>query len=191
MHNPTFTVFCGPMFSSKSSRLLMQLERYKYQHKLVAVFKPKVDIRYSVSDIVTHGGWKHSAVTVDTAAEILEHIFKNEQTPDVIAVDEAFMLPGIAEVLIFLYRSGFNVVVSSLDMAANGKPFSEIEKILPWATHIEKCTAICTVCGHDAHYTHKKVVGGDEVTVEVGGDELYEPRCHSHHLAINENHSKV
>lgn len=190
MANPTFIVYCGPMFSAKTSRLLMELERCKYQHKQVAVFKPQIDTRYSESDIVTHGGWKHPGICVAEGADVLRYLADTTEDPRVIAVDEAFMIPGIAEVLIFLYRSGFSIIVSTLDMAANGKPFPEVTQLLPWATRIEKCTAVCTVCGADAHYTHKKMVGGDEHTVEVGGDELYEPRCFSHCLTID-NRPKI
>jgi thymidine kinase len=70
-------------------------------------------------------------------------------------------------------------------MASNGKPFPEMTQMLPWATKIEKCTAVCTVCGRDAFYTHKKLLGGDEHVVQVGGSELYEPRCFEHHLQVN------
>jgi thymidine kinase len=158
----------------------MDLERYKYQRERVAVFKPTMDTRYSVAEIMTHGGWRHSAVCVQEGADILHFLANASEDPHVIAVDEAFMIPGIAEVLVFLYQSGFNVIVSTLDMASNGKPFPEISQMLPWATRIEKCTAVCTVCGDDAPFTHKKTLGGDEFVVEVGGDELYEPRCATH-----------
>lgn len=175
---PEFVVYTGPMFSGKSSNLLSRLEKYKYQHRKIVVFKPFIDDRYSENDVVTHGGWRTPAVCVRSGADVLEHLTKLDDTPHVVAVDEAFMIPGISESLIFLYRSGFTVVVSSLEMSASGKPFHEIEKILVWATSVEKCTAVCTVCGHDAHYTHKKLTGGEEI--EVGGGELYEPRCAAH-----------
>ena len=182
--NPEFIVFTGPMFSSKTSSLLSALERYKYQHKKTVVFKPKIDDRYSTEEIVTHGGWKYPAVCVKTGADVLEYLTNLSENPQVVAVDEAFMIPGIAESLIWLYKCGFTVVVSSLEMSATGKPFSEIEKILVWATKVEKCTAVCTICGRDAHYTYKKQTGGDEI--EIGGSELYEPRCASHHVAIDQ-----
>ena len=185
MSNPIFTIFCGPMFSSKTSRLLMELERYKYQHKQVVVFKPQIDARYSTCEIVTHGGWNHPAICIKEGADILQVLSEMEIEPRVIAVDEAFMVPGVSEALIFLYKNGFDIVVSSLDMASNGKPFPEMTQMLPWATKVEKCTAICTVCGRDAFYTHKKMLGGDEHVVQVGGAELYEPRCFEHHLQIN------
>lgn len=184
LNNPDFVVYCGPMFSSKTSRLLATLEKYKYQHKKIAVFKPNIDDRYSVSEVVTHGGWKVPAVCVKTGAEILEHLANLDEEPHVIAVDEAFMIPGSSEALTWLFTYGYTIVVSSLELSSAGKPFHEIEKMLPWATHIEKCTAVCTVCGRDAHYTHKKQIGGEEI--EVGGSELYEPRCYSHHLSLDQ-----
>lgn len=184
LNNPEFIVYCGPMFSSKTSRLLSTLEKYKYQHKKVVVFKPNIDDRYSYSEVVTHGGWKVPAVCVKSGAEILEYLTSLEEEPHVVAVDEAFMIPGSADALTWLFTYGFTVVVSSLEMSAAGKPFGEIEKMLVWATQVEKCTAVCTVCGRDAHYTHKKQTGGEEI--EVGGAELYEPRCYSHHLSIDQ-----
>jgi len=185
LNNPEFIVYCGPMFSSKTSRLLSTLEKYKYQHKRIIVFKPKIDDRYSLSDVVTHGGWKMPAICVKSGAEILEYLSELDEDPQVIAVDEAFMIPGASEALTWLFTYGFTVVVSSLEMSSAGKPFYELEKMLPWATKIEKCSAVCTVCSRDAHYTHKKQSSEEEI--EVGGAELYEPRCAQHFPEIFQN----
>ncbi len=162
----------------------MELERYKHQHKRVAIFKPMIDDRYSANDVVSHMGWRVPAYSVKEGPDILGFLAGAEDPPQAIAVDEAFMINDIADVLIWLYRNGFDIIVSTLDLSAAGKPFHEVEKMMAWATKIEKCTAICTVCGMDAFYTHKKQLGGEEI--EVGGVELYEPRCHTHHLAINQ-----
>jgi len=176
-NSPTFTVYTGPMFSSKSSKMLLALERFKYQHKDAVLFKPVCDVRYSKSEVVTHGGWSHEATVITSVADIIEALAERPSPPQVVAVDEAFMIPGIAETLIWLYRNGFSIVVSSLDLSAQGKPFTEIEKMLPWATHIKKCSAVCTACGRDAHYTHKKIIDENSEEIQVGGAELYEPRC--------------
>jgi thymidine kinase len=181
--NPTLVVYVGPMFGTKTSRLLLDLERFKHQHKRIVAFKPALDDRFGKTDIVSHMGWCYPAVTVRDGADILKALSEADDPPEVVAVDEAFMIPGIAEVLTWLYRTGISVVVSTLDLSSAGKAFPEIEKLLPWATHVEKCTAVCTECGRDAHYTHKKQVSGEEI--EVGGSELYEPRCVRHHLAID------
>lgn len=171
------------MFSGKTSRLLSDLDRFKYQKKKVLIFKPQLDDRYSQDEVVSHSGWHVSATTVKSGADILGILADVEGNPDVIAVDEAFMIPGIAEALIWLFRNGFSIVVSTLDLSATGKAFHEVEKMLVWATRVEKCAAVCTVCGQDAFYTHKKQVDDDE-EIRIGGDELYEPRCHQHFIPI-------
>lgn len=183
--NPQFLVFVGPMFGGKTSRMLSALERFKYQHKRVIVFKPKLDDRYSADDVVSHNGWKVPAITIKTGADMLQTLSDAQENPHIVAVDEAFMIPGIAEALVWLFRMGYTVVVSTLDMSSLGKPFHEVEKMLPWATHVEKCAAVCTVCGRDAYYTHKKQGVVSDADVQVGGDEMYESRCFSHHVGID------
>lgn len=166
--------------------MLSALERFKYQQKRVTVFKPQLDDRYSTDDVVSHNGWKVAATCVKTGADLLAFLADSKESAHIVAVDEAFMIPGIAEVLIWLYKMGYSIVVSTLDMSSSGKPFPEVEKLLPWATYIEKCAAVCTVCGKDAFYTHKKHVNSDEADViAIGGIETYESRCFSHHLAID------
>lgn len=181
--NPTLTVFVGPMFSSKTTKLLLALERAKYQHKRIEVFKPAIDARYSNDEVVSHSGWKHPATLIKEGADILGRLAELDRPPEVVAVDEAFMVPGVADVLIYLYQLGIDVVVSTLDLSYLGKPFHEVEKLMAWATHVEKCAAVCTECGRDAFYTHKKQMDGEEI--QVGGAELYEPRCFRHHLAVD------
>ena len=123
------------------------------------------------------------ARVVENGADVLEFLAEMQTSPDVIAVDEAFMIPGIAEALIFLYRNGFHVIVSSLDMSSSGKTFKEVEKMLPWATEVKKCSAVCEVCGKDAFFTHKKQNLTEE-EIQVGGSDLYSPRCFRCHPFI-------
>jgi thymidine kinase len=170
--------------SSKTSSLLHALERFKYQNRSVAAFKPMIDDRYAELAIVSHNGFRCPAKAISEGSDIIKYLSSPGVTqPDVIAVDEAFMIPGIAETLNWLYRNGFTIVVSTLDISATGKVFKEIEAMLPWATKIEKCTAVCTVCGDDAHYTHRKVAS--EAEISVGGAETYEPRCLTHHVIVD------
>lgn len=164
----------------------MTLERFKHQHKRISVFKPSMDDRYGSADVVSHSGWSTPAITVKTGADILEALAQMPDEPHVVAVDEAFMIPDVAEVLVWLYRNGITIVAATLDISATGKPFHEVEKMLAWATYVEKCSAICAVCGADAYYTHKKLVD-DDAEIQVGGAEIYEPRCSSHHPFIMKN----
>ena len=175
--NPKFTIFTGPMFGSKTTRLFATLDRYKYQKRNIIAFKPKIDDRYSEASITTHSGASMPAEIVNSGREVM-NFMKHHNQYDVVAVDEAFMLKGISKSLIALFKQGKTIVVSSLDLSATGNDFEEITAMFPWATHIEKCPAVCTVCGADAYYTHKKDKELDEIA--VGGAELYEPRCWGH-----------
>ena len=178
--NPELVVFTGPMFSSKTTRLFDTLDRARYQKKSSILFKASMDDRYSKTAVCTHSGTQMLGVTIDSGSSLLEFLSTSNEVYDTIAVDEAFMIEGIAEVLVWLFKKGVNVYVSSLTLSYNATVFNEMAILLPWATRVDICTAVCTKCGSDALYTHKKKDDGK--IISVGGDNMYEPRCWKHHL---------
>jgi len=180
---PEFIIFTGPMFGSKTSKLIAVVDRFRYQNRNIAAFKPRIDQRYSHDKITTHNGGTLPAYLVGTGEDILEFISKSEKDIDVVAVDEAFMIEGCAKALLEVFRSGKTIVVSSLQISASGNVFTEVRDMMPWATKIEICPAVCPVTGRDAYYTHKKFDDIAEIT--VGGAELYEPRCWFQHPFMN------
>ena len=183
LRDPEFIIFTGPMFGSKTTRLLAAVDRYKYQNKNIVAFKPRMDNRYSDVEICTHSGGKISAVGVETGNDILEYFKTPGAKADVVAIDEAFMIDGCASVALDLFRRGITVIVSSLQLSASGSVFEEVRDMMPWATKIEICPAVCPISGRDAFYTHRKIDSIDEIT--VGGADIYEPRCWEHHGFMN------
>tara|TARA_R110001583_G_scaffold16234_3_gene66104 strand:- start:12038 stop:12622 length:585 start_codon:yes stop_codon:yes gene_type:complete len=179
MRSPEFTIFVGPMFGSKTTKLLAAIDRYKYRNKNVIAFKPKIDDRYSDDQISTHSGGRFPAIPIGSGDDLFFWWAEQSTDYNVIAVDEAFMIPGISTALLTMFKSGLDIIVSSLDLSASLRTFEEVEKILPWATRIEKCPAVCTICNDDAFYTYRKIDGIAEIT--IGGADLYEPRCWLHH----------
>jgi len=184
--NPELIVFAGPMFGGKSSRLIAALDRYQYQERKIVAFKPKMDVRYSSIDIKTHSGAGIPAYPVSSGQEILEYMGSLTDDIDVVAVDEVFMIEGAARALIHLFRMGYTVIVASLEMSAACNPFNEVVTLMPWATKIEKCPAVCAQCHQDAYFTHRKVDNPHD-EIQVGGSDLYEPRCWSCHSYTNAN----
>jgi len=177
LRNPDLVMFVGPMFGSKTTRLIAALERYKYQGKTISAFKPMIDDRYSTGEIVTHNGGRIEAKCVTSGADILEYL---ESAPaEVVAIDEAFMIEGAADVVINLYKSGMSVLVSSLDLSSKAEPFGEVSKMMPWATRIVKCPSVCAQCQEDAYFTFRKFE--DDRELLIGGSEMYEPRCFKHY----------
>lgn len=183
MRSPEFIIFTGPMFGSKTTRLLGAVDRFRYQNKTVLSFKPKLDDRYASGDITTHNGGMLKAIIVESGDDIVNHVKSSDGSANVIAVDEAFMIDDVARALIYLFRKGKTIVVSSLQLSATGKVFEEVRDMMPWATKIEICPAVCPVTGRDAYYTHRKSDCIDEIT--IGGSDLYEPRCWEYHSFVN------
>jgi len=165
------------MFGGKTTKLLGAVERDVLRGFTVKSFKPKIDTRYSSDQIITHIGATLDASAVLSGNEIWCAVRDNQIKS--VAIDELFMIPDAAEVAIKLFRRGINIYASTLQLDSNSEPYEEVSKILPWATEIVVCPAICTICGSDAYYTLK--TGGDpNAKIEVGGSDLYEPRCFCH-----------
>ncbi len=177
-----FIVFVGPMFGGKTTKLLSAVDRYHYQKREIFAFKPRVDQRYAKEKIVTHWGGKLKAHLVPDANGIWEFLANVGTSPrdrPVIAVDEAFMLKAAGIVLPELFKQGATIIVSTLQISSDGTAYPEITGFMPYATKVEVCPAVCTTCGADAHYT-EKIGGRSDHGIEIGGAEMYQPRCFKH-----------
>lgn len=160
------------MFSGKTEELIRRLRRARIAHQQVEIFKPAIDTRYDIADIVSHDATRIRSTPVDSAASIL--LLASEV--DVVAIDEAQFfdeeLPGIAESLAL---KGIRVIVAGLDMDYLGKPFGPIPALLSRAEYITKLHAICMQCGDLASYSYRKT--DHAARVLLGEKDLYEPRC--------------
>jgi thymidine kinase len=176
---PEMILYTGPMFSSKTTRLLMQADKRQYQKQNILAFKSRLDDRYSsMGEIVTHNFNKIPAILVDRGEEIIDHVQKSKDI-DCVIVDELFLIEGSAETCIELFKKGYNVIIASIDLSFAGEAFDEVTKIMPYCTKIVKCKAVCTLCQKDARYTFRKASDTSEIL--VGGKDIYEPRCQLHH----------
>ena len=168
------------MFGSKTTRLLGDVDRLKHKGRYILAIKPKIDVRYSHSNISSHNGGTLEAHTVSHAEDIYSLIDdRDDNIHKVIAVDEAFMINGSGSHLIDLFTKGHTVLVSSLQLSSSYNEYAEIMMMMPYATSIEVCPAVCSTCGADAYYT-KKIGGRSDHEIEVGGSEMYKPTCASH-----------
>ena len=177
-------LYTGPMFSSKTTKLLMQADKRYYQKQKVIAFKSRLDDRYSqVGEIVTHNFNKIPAHLVNTGEEIIKKIAEQEEV-DCVLIDELFLIEGGASACLALYKKGYDVVVASIDLSFTGEPFKEVKDLMPFCTRIVKCKSVCSVCQKDARYTFKKTqysLSNANKKIQVGGAELYEPRCQEHY----------
>jgi thymidine kinase len=170
--NPKLIVYTGPMFSSKTTNLLMKLEKYERKGFKVKSFKPLIDQRYSNNKISTHTGFNKECSNIENGKQLL----KEAQNFDVIGIDELFMIPGAGKAAVSLYLQGKIVIVSSIQLSDQGEPFEEMVEIFPWATYIKVCSAVCNVTKNKAYFTisNKNIKNSK---IYVGGQDLYEPRA--------------
>ncbi len=165
-------VVCGSMFSGKSEELIRRLRRAIIARQKVAVFKPKIDNRYSEDHIVSHSELKIPSQVVENAWDILEQSLESQ----VVGIDEAqFFDNNLVLVCQKLANMGKRVIVAGLDQDYRGEPFDPIPQLLAIAEYITKTHAICVVCGNPANHTQRKTE--DEARVVVGAADIYEARC--------------
>lgn len=175
-------VIAGCMFSGKTEELIRRLRRAKIAKQNVIVFKPKIDTRYSVDEIVSHSEQSLPSVIVETPQEILD-LSKDAQ---VIGIDEAqFFSKEIVDVCNQLANDGKRVLVAGLDQDYRGIPFEPIPQLLAIAEYITKTLAICVVCGNPADKTQRKIISAERVV--VGAADIYEARCRKCHFIPQEN----
>ncbi|BAL80986.1 thymidine kinase [Caldisericum exile] len=176
-------VITGCMFSGKSEELIRRIKRAKIARQKVQVFKPSIDTRYSVVEVVSHAGEKVEAIPVSGTKELLEKV---EEDTAVVGIDEAqFFDKDITDALRRLSKLGKRVIVAGLDMDFRGEPFGPMPFIMAIADEVLKLHAICTVCGEEATMTQRLINGEpakyDDPIIMIGASESYEARCKLHH----------
>lgn len=165
-------VICGSMFSGKSEELIRRLKRARIAQQKVKIFKPALDVRYSVNDIVSHDANTIPCTPVEQCASIQ----LMADGVDVVGIDEAqFFDDSLSEVVESLALRGIRVIVAGLDMDFQGKPFGAIPALLARAEYITKLHAICMKCGDIANYSYRKTAS--EAVIMLGEKEEYEARC--------------
>ncbi len=156
-------VVCGSMFSGKTEELIRRLKRAKFAHQRVEIFKPRIDVRYSEEEVVSHDA---NAIR-STPVESPQNILLMTVDVDVVGIDEAqFFDESIVDVCRQLADNGVRVIVAGLDMDYTGRPFGPMPALMATAEYVTKVHAICVRCGNLAHHSHR--LTSDEKQVMLG-----------------------
>jgi len=161
------------MFSGKTEELIRRVRRAQIARMSIQIFKPKVDNRYSESEVASHNKSAIEAEPVESSHEIFKRI---KPVTQVVAIDEVqFFDDGIVEVCQKLADQGIRVIAAGLDTDWQGQPFGPMPQLLCIAEYVKKQHAICMVCGALASRTQRIV--NSTKNVLVGANEAYEARC--------------
>lgn len=180
-------VICGCMFAGKTEELIRRINVLSYAKKNIVVFKPKIDNRYSDSEIVSYSGAHVPCLVVEKAQDILKKV---DADVEVVAIDEVqFFDDDIIEVCEYLADKGIRVMVAGLDIDFRGESFGVMPELLTRAEFVTKLTAVCAKCGAPATRTQRLVDGKpasfEDPVVLIGAVEHYEPRCRHCHEVRN------
>jgi thymidine kinase len=167
-------VIAGSMFSGKTEELIRRLKRAKIAKLKVEIFKPAMDTRYSLAEVVSHDENSILSTPVENSGNIM--LLTGDV--DVIGIDEAqFFDHGLIDVSVSLANMGIRVIIAGLDMDFKGNPFGPIPGLMAVADHITKVHAICMRCGDVAQFSHR--FSKADKLVLLGEKDEYEPLCRS------------
>jgi thymidine kinase len=165
-------VVVGSMFSGKTEELIRRLNRAKIARQRVEIFKPALDTRYHVEDVVSHNATSIRSTPITFPQEML----LLASSCDVVGIDEAqFFDASLVEVCNQLANHGVRVIVAGLDMDYLGQPFGPMPALLAVAEYVTKVHAVCVRCGDIATYSFRKVASAEQVL--LGETDSYEARC--------------
>jgi thymidine kinase len=190
-------LFIGNMASGKTRHLLTEIDTLrKYGNKEIAVFKPVTDIRSGFNFIKSRKGDEDAAEEISaTNPKELWPILRAKESDlgcrfDVIAFDEVQFFgrdSGFFRLVKDLLDDGYDILASGLAFDFRGEPFGSTPDLALLAE--DRCmwmTSYCTKCGSRAPYPQRMINGSpahyNSPQIQVGGDELYEPRCDEHFI---------
>jgi thymidine kinase len=169
-------VVCGPMFSGKTEELIRRVKRAQIAKQRVQIFKPAIDIRYDIEDVVSHSSQAIKSEPVETAIDIFARL---KDSTRVIAIDEVqFFDEAIVTVVSKLAARGYRVICAGLDLDSRAMPFGPMPTLLALADEVMKIHAICTICGAPATRSQRLVSSKSQVL--IGESDAYEARCRGH-----------
>ena len=165
-------IIAGGMFSGKSEELIRRMRRSVIARQRVQVFKPVIDDRFSIDEVVSRDDRRLKAYSVGSSAELLSRV---EIGVQVVGIDEVqFFDAGIVDVCMQIADAGIRVIAAGFDQDYMRRPFGPMPALLSVAEEVSKMHAVCVRCRGAAHYSQR--VSGGDAQVEVG-DSTYEARC--------------
>ncbi|MFA5230706.1 MAG: thymidine kinase [Candidatus Paceibacterota bacterium] len=170
----TITIYCGSMFSGKTTALRKDLELFKIAGFKTVIFKHSFDVRDGGDIEKTHDGTIMPATMVQNSEEILKHI----DNVDIIGIDEVhFFDNNLGNVVKRMITMGKTVVASGLDMDFMGEPFYNTIYLMGIADNVNKMHGVCVACGGRGKYNHKFAQCSND-RLEVGAEDKYKCLCY-------------
>ena len=189
----------GPMFSSKSSSLLAEINRYKYLTDKILVINsvldlsrhPDIEITESgIGLMKTHDHKTFPAIMLNNLNELKTNEFFNRKynNADIVLIDEGQFYSDLYDFVRYeiINTNRKTFIVAGLNADYNMEPLGDIIKLVPMADDIVKLSALCLYCkdGTPASFTRpNNMKEFNESSSKVGGSKMYSSCCRFHLLS--------
>jgi len=182
-------VYCGCMFSSKSSTLLSELTKYAdiSENRHILLINHSLDTRDS-SKVSSHSSmYKGISNKIDlVSTNSLKEVDVSNYS--VVGIDEASFFDDLPETVKYWLTLDKHIICAGIDSDFQMKPFGRIHELVYLADSFIKLNAVCSVCNKGqanplnvvpAAFTERLTNSGN--LIEIGGSESYIAVCRKHH----------
>jgi len=177
------TIICGPMYSSKTSTLIIELTRYADVDLSVLYINSSDDTRgenYSTHNSSLHQLSQKVKTTKTKNLMDLSDDFLSKFK--VFGIDECQFFEDLVPFVKKLLKMKKVIYISGLDGDSNQNLFGNFYHLIPYATEVKKLTAVCELCKNygkivPAGVTIRKYESKMSDVKQIGGKETYIPVC--------------
>jgi thymidine kinase len=185
-------IIIGPMFSSKTSRLVEIYKLCNFCNISVVAINHSIDNRYDDEMLSTHDKIKIPCIKTDKLLDVwiddyieldsnvktiprVKDMFKIASS-NVILINEGQFFPDLEEFVKKLLSNGKKVYVCGLDGDFERKKFGQILDLIPLCDKVTKLTSLCSMCKNGTPGIFSKRISLEKEQTVVGSDN-YIPVC--------------
>ena len=165
-------IFCGPMYSGKTSKLLEIYKQCKFCNITVSVINYEDDKRYHDTLLSSHDGIMIPCIQTRNIMDVYNAINKSS----VILINEAQFFTDLDIGVINLLKENKKIYIAGLDGDFERKKFGKILDLLPLCDKITKLTSLCGICKNGVLGIFSMRLTGETEQTVIGADN-YLPVC--------------
>jgi len=180
-------IILGPMYSSKSTRLVEIYKQCKFCNIPVTIINHTIDKRYHDTMLSTHDKIMVPCIQANKLSEIwLNNGIDNPavdndsytllQNSDVILINEGQFFSDLYEVVIDMLNKNKKVYICGLDGDFERKKFGSILDLIPLCDKVTKLTSLCSLCKDGTPGIFSMRLTNEREQTVVGSDN-YIPVC--------------
>jgi thymidine kinase len=188
-YSGSLSLYLGPMFSGKTTKLIQIYKTKTYIGKRVVILNYNEDKRYSETMLSTHDKITVPCIFINTLSEIWHNenheFYRNIRDADIILINEGQFFSDIFEVvkeMVESYRK--EVHICGLDGDYKRNPFGDLLKLIPYCNSVKKLVSLCADCrdGTPALFSYR--ISKESEQIVIGADN-YIPVCRNCYHVLN------